>query len=209
MAASPVHNAAPLAKRNRRVLIVLSAVVFGMVGMAYASVPLYRLFCQVTGYGGTTQTAVSTPGQVFGRVMTIRFNSDISSSLPWDFRPSQKAVDIKIGEQGLAFFQARNISSETVTGSAVFNVTPLKAGKYFTKVDCFCFEEQTLVPGQYVDMPVTFFVDPTIMDDPNMGEVKTITLSYTFFPADAGEEPDPSRQTSSLMSQAGSDVTVN
>ncbi|MBT5373403.1 MAG: cytochrome c oxidase assembly protein [Rhodospirillaceae bacterium] len=209
MVAPSTRNQAPLAKRNKRLLMVLSVVVVGMVGLAFASVPLYRLFCQVTGYGGTTQTAVAAPGQIFDRVMTIRFNSDTSSSLPWDFHPSQKAVEVKIGAQGLAFFEAHNLSAETVTGSAVFNVTPLKAGKYFTKVACFCFDEQTLAPGQSVDMPVTFFVDPLIMDDPNMGEVKTITLSYTFFPADAGEEPDPSRQTSSLMLQAGSDVTVN
>ncbi len=182
--------------RNRRLLGVLTAVVFGMVGLAYASVPLYRLFCQVTGYGGTTQQAAAAPGapgSVDGRVMpprmmTVRFDSSVSPTLPWRFVPAQPTLDVKVGESALAFFTARNLSTTPVTGSAVFNVTPLKVGKYFNKIDCFCFTEQTLAAGQEMDMPVSFFVDPAIMDDDNMGEVKTITLSYTFFRSDSGEE---------------------
>lgn len=195
-ASTPVQGD-DLRRRNRRLLSILTAVVFGMVGLAYASVPLYRLFCQVTGYGGTTQQAAAAPGapeltdsggSVPPRMMTVRFDSSVSSTLPWRFAPAQRAVDVKVGESALAFFTARNLSATPVTGSAVFNVTPLKVGKYFNKIDCFCFTEQTLAPGQQVDMPVSFFVDPAIMDDNNMGEVKTITLSYTFFLADGGEE---------------------
>lgn len=187
MTATPARGE-ELRRRNRKTLSVLAAVVFGMVGLAYASVPLYRIFCQVTGFGGPTQQAAAAPGAVADRMMTVRFDSSVSPTLPWRFAPAQPSVEIKVGESGLAFFTARNLSAAPITGSAVFNVTPLKVGKYFNKIDCFCFTEQTLAPGQQVDMPVSFFVDPAIMDDTNMGEVKTITLSYTFFRAESGEE---------------------
>ncbi|HAQ33410.1 MAG: cytochrome c oxidase assembly protein [Alphaproteobacteria bacterium] len=187
MTATPARGE-ELRRRNRKTLSVLAAVVFGMVGLAYASVPLYRIFCQVTGFGGTTQQAAAAPGAVADRMMTVRFDSSVSPTLPWRLAPAQPSVEIKVGESGLAFFTARNLSAAPITGSAVFNVTPLKVGKYFNKIDCFCFTEQVLAPGQQVDMPVSFFVDPAIMDDTNMGEVKTITLSYTFFRAESGEE---------------------
>ena len=181
-----------LRRRNRKTLTVLTAVVFGMVGLAYASVPLYRIFCQVTGYGGTTQQAAGAPGSgrmTPPRMITVRFDSSVSPTLPWHFVPAQPSVGVKVGESALAFFTARNLSAVPITGSAVFNVTPLKVGKYFNKIECFCFTEQTLAPGQQLDMPVSFFVDPEIMDDANMVEVKTITLSYTFFAA-ANEEQE-------------------
>ena len=166
-----------------------------MVGLAYASVPLYRLFCQVTGYGGTTQQAARAPGALSGpageRLITVRFNADTSSKLPWLFKPSQKEVSVKLGEQALAFFEATNRSKEGTSGSAVFNVTPLKAGKYFNKIACFCFDEQHLEPGQAVDMPVTFFIDPEMVKDPNLDDVDTITLSYTFFRATSAQEGNP------------------
>jgi cytochrome c oxidase assembly protein subunit 11 len=173
-------------RRNSLTAIALVGVVAGMAGLAYASVPLYRLFCQVTGFGGTTQVAERLPDRVLDRVITVQFNADVSSSLAWRFRPAQRSIDVRLGEQGLAFFTARNEADAATTGTATFNVTPLKAGPYFTKIDCFCFDEQTLAPGQSADMPVTFFVDPEMADDRNLDDVTTITLSYTFFNADRG-----------------------
>ena len=176
--------------RNRRSAVILAGVVAGMVGLAYASVPLYQLFCQVTGYGGTPRSADYAPAQSLERHITVRFNADISRSLLWRFRPAQKEISLRIGEQGLAFYQAANRGTTTTTGTATYNVTPLKVGAYFNKIDCFCFEEQSLAPGQHVDMPVAFYIDPAIDDDPNMKDISTITLSYTFFPVvddDAGD----------------------
>ncbi len=170
-------------RRNRTTFLVLSGVVFGMVGLSYAAVPLYRLFCQITGYGGTTQVAETAPEAVVDRVITVRFNADVDPALDWDFRPMQRSVRLKVGEQGLAFFRATNLGDRPLTGSAVFNVTPLKAGPYFDKVACFCFDKQRLAPGETAEMPVTFFVDPEIVNDRDLDEVKTITLSYTFFRA--------------------------
>ncbi|MCG8358662.1 MAG: cytochrome c oxidase assembly protein [Kiloniellales bacterium] len=167
--------------RNLRVAALLGGVVCGMIGLAFASVPLYRLFCQVTGFGGTTQVAESLPDTIVDRVITVRFNADISPSLPWHFQPEQREVQVRVGESGLVFYRARNDSGQPSTGTATFNVTPLKAGQYFNKVQCFCFEEQRLLPGEAMDMGVSFFVDPAIMDDRNLDDVQTITLSYTFF----------------------------
>ena len=192
-----------LKQRNRGTAIALAGVVAGMVGMAYAAVPLYQLFCQVTGYGGTTQTAVTAPGPAGDRVMIVRFNADTASGMPWKFRPLQREVKVRIGEETLAFYEARNDSGGRISGTATFNVTPHKAGPYFDKIDCFCFEHQVLASGERAEMPVSFFIDPAILDDPNLDDVNTITLSYTFFEADLDEEggdvplPQP-RQTSSL-----------
>ena len=180
--------------RNARTGVVLLSIVAGMVGLTFASVPLYRLFCQVTGFGGTTQVAETTPdaGTAAGRVVTVRFNADVDPRLAWAVQPVQRSVRLKVGDSGLAFYQARNLTARPITGTATFNVTPMKAGQYFTKVQCFCFEEQRLAPGESVDMAVSFFVDPAIEEDPNMAEVETITLSYTFFRAlDDGEDAEP------------------
>ena len=177
-----------LAGRNRVTVLAAVAVVVGMVGLAFASVPLYRLFCQVTGYGGTTQVAESAPVEVGERVVTIRFNADTARDMPWRFSPEQREISVHVGEETLAFYKAHNPADRRITGTATFNVTPLKAGVYFQKIDCFCFTEQTLEPDQTVDMPVSFFVDPAIDEDPNLDDVKTITLSYTFFPA-SGDAP--------------------
>jgi cytochrome c oxidase assembly protein subunit 11 len=181
--------AADLKFRNRRLALVSFAVAAGMVGASYAAVPLYEVFCQVTGYGGTTQVAEAAPEKVLNRRMTVRFNADVGKAMPWRFAPAQDRVDIKVGEQALAFYRAKNNSNRTITGTATFNVTPSKAGQYFNKVECFCFTEQELKAGAEIDMPVTFFIDPAIADDPNLNEVTTITLSYTFFET----EPDPDR----------------
>ncbi len=173
-------------KRNSLMLVVLSGVVCGMVGLSFAAVPLYDLFCSVTGFGGTTQTAEAAPAAVGERVMAVRFNSDVANDVPWRFKPSQREVELRVGEVALAFYTATNESSRTILGSATFNVTPPKAGIYFNKVDCFCFEEQVLRPGESAELPVTFFIDPDIVNDRNMDDVTTITLSYTFF--NQGEE---------------------
>lgn len=170
-----------LGTRNRLTALVAVGVVAGMTGLAFASVPLYRLFCQVTGYGGTTQVAESVPDAVSSRKITVRFNADTAGGMDWRFRPEQREITLKVGEQGLAFYRADNPTDRPITGSATFNVTPLKAGSYFSKVECFCFTEQTLEAGAGADFPVSFFVDPAIEDDPNMRDVQTITLSYTFF----------------------------
>ena len=194
---------AELKQRNRGTAVVLAGVVAGMVGVAYAAVPLYQLFCQVTGYGGTTQTAVTAPGATSDRIMTIRFNADTAGGMPWKFRPLQRELKVRIGEETLAYYEARNDASGRIVGTATFNVTPHKAGPYFDKIDCFCFERQVLAPGERAEMPVSFFIDPAILDDPNLNDVNTITLSYTIFEADLDEEdgdehlPQP-RQTSSL-----------
>lgn len=161
--------------------MALAGLVVGMVGLAYASVPLYRIFCQVTGFDGTPIRAEAAPDTVFDRQVTVRFNADTDPNLPWMFKPRQHVVDVKVGESTLAFYRAENNAGHPVTGQAVFNVTPAKAGAYFTKVECFCFTEQTLQAGQKVDMPVSFFIDPAFMTDANMKDVTSITLSYTFY----------------------------
>lgn len=166
---------------NARTAISLAAVVCGMVGLAFASVPLYELFCRVTGFGGTTQVADSAPEMISERRITVRFNADVSPKLPWDFKPEETSVELRVGEPGLAFYVATNEAVRPTTGTANFNVTPDKAGIYFSKVQCFCFEEQELKPGESMRMGVSFFVDPALLDDPGMADVETITLSYTFF----------------------------
>lgn len=174
--------------RNKRVLLSCVAIVGGMIGLSYASVPLYALFCQVTGYGGTTQVATDAPRDVSEKTIKIRFNADVNSRLPWQFKPEQREITVKLGEDNLAYYMAENLSVKSVTGQALYNVTPLKAGQYFSKIACFCFDEQTLEPGQRVDMPVSFYVDPAIAEDPNTRDVKTITLSYTFYKTEASVE---------------------
>jgi cytochrome c oxidase assembly protein subunit 11 len=174
--------------RNKRVLLSCVAIVGGMIGLSYASVPLYALFCQVTGYGGTTQVATDAPRDVSEKTIKIRFNADVNSRLPWQFKPEQREITVKLGEDNLAYYMAENLSVKPITGQALYNVTPLKAGQYFSKIACFCFDEQTLEPGQRVDMPVSFYVDPAIAEDPNTRDVKTITLSYTFYKTEASVE---------------------
>ena len=172
-----------LRRKNRLFLGGLFGLVFGMVGLAYASVPLYALFCQVTGFGGTTQRADAAPERQVDRVIKVRFNADVNNALPWRFKPEQRELTVKLGEMGLAAYQAANRADRATVGTALYNVTPDKAGKYFNKIECFCFTEQVLEPGQSVDMPVAFFVDPALAEDPAMEDVTTITLSYTFFRA--------------------------
>jgi cytochrome c oxidase assembly protein subunit 11 len=177
-----------LARRNGRTAGLAALLVLAMVGLAYASVPLYRLFCQVTGIDGTTQRAVQAPGPVPGKEVAIRFDANTAPSLPWRFGPEKGREIVTIGEREMAFFTAKNLSARTVRGTAAFNVTPVQAGKYFSKIQCFCFTEQVLKAGEEVRMPVVFFVDPRILKDEDTKDISEITLSYTFYPVDSGGE---------------------
>ena len=172
-------------QRANGTLSIVLTVVAGMLGLAFAGEPLYRTFCQVTGYGGTTKRAEKAPVEkTSDRVITVRFDANVNRELPWRFHPVQREVKVRPGEEKLAFYEATNLSDKPIVGTAVFNVSPYKVGTYFNKVQCFCFTEQVLKPGETASMPVSFFVDPDIDSDPDAADVTTITLSYTFYPAD-------------------------
>ncbi len=192
------------AARNRRVALVCSVLVASMVGLSYAAVPLYRIFCQVTGYGGTTQVATESPQTVLERTITVRFDANVSRDMDWSFRPAQRSIELKVGETALAFYRAVSESSSDTMGTATFNVTPLAAGQYFNKVECFCFTEQKLTAGQTVDMPVTFFIDPEIDNDPDLEKLTTITLSYTFYPMEPDEDDVSEAETLQDVTERGS-----
>ena len=164
------------------------AVVTFMFGMGWAAVPLYDLFCRVTGYGGTTNTSDVAPDTVLDQTMRIRFDASVARDFPWDFKPEDRMHEIRIGEVGLAFYEAHNPTDEPIAGTASYNVSPYEAGRYFTKIDCFCFELQVLQPGETVMMPVTYFVDPDILRDRDARDTHTITLSYTFHPSPLRED---------------------
>jgi cytochrome c oxidase assembly protein subunit 11 len=175
-----------LARRNGRTAAYAALLVLAMAGLAFASVPLYRLFCQVTGFGGTPLRAeeVAPSLKATGKLISVRFDANTNSALPWEFEPEESRQRVAIGARDMTFYTAKNLSDKPVTGTATFNVTPAKAGQYFTKIQCFCFTEQTLKPGEEVRMPVIFFVDPKILDDPDASRIDEITLSYTFYPVD-------------------------
>ncbi|MBL4666267.1 MAG: cytochrome c oxidase assembly protein, partial [Sneathiella sp.] len=160
------------AQKSKRLGISLAFVAVGMVGLSFASVPLYDLFCRVTGYGGTTQRSETASSEILDRMITIDFDANTGRNMPWKFKAVERKMKLNIGETGIAFYEAYNPSDKTITGTASFNVTPQKVGQYFTKIDCFCFTEQTLKPGERVDMPVTFYVDPEIARDVNTKEVE-------------------------------------
>nr|WP_294560265.1 cytochrome c oxidase assembly protein [uncultured Rhodopila sp.] len=171
----------PSGRRNLVTGWALAAVIAGMVGMSFAAIPLYRLFCAATGYAGTPKIGLAAAPGSTGETIRVRFNADTNPALPWSFAPDQLEVKLKIGDEQVAFYHAANQSAEPVTGMALYNVTPEKVGKYFHKTACFCFNKQTLSPKQSMEFPVSFWVDPAIRDDPNTSDVKVITLSYTFF----------------------------
>lgn len=176
-----------LQQKNARLGLTVLAVVLTMVGVSFAAVPLYDLFCRVTGFGGTTQVSESLPDTISERIVTIKFNAATSRGMPWKFTPDMREIDVNLGARGLTAYTAKNTMNKPTGGTAIYNVTPLKAGKYFHKVQCFCFDEQVLQANQEVSMPVMFYVDPAMDDDPNLKDVTTITLSYTFFNADSKE----------------------
>jgi cytochrome c oxidase assembly protein subunit 11 len=168
---------------HKNTAVLLTCGVILMASLAYACVPIYRIFCQKTGYGGTVSLGKINSGIILNnRILKIKFNSDVSPHLPWEFEPLQTHMNLKVGENGLAFYRVRNNSNEPISGIATYNVTPHKAAVYFNKIQCFCFIEQTIEPGKWVEMPVQFFIDPELAKDPNLKEVTAITLSYTFFP---------------------------
>jgi cytochrome c oxidase assembly protein subunit 11 len=181
-------------RRNGATVVILASVVAGMVGMSFASVPLYRIFCAETGYGGTTQRAEKAPSREAAALVTVRFNAETAPGLGWEFRPLRNAVTVHPGEEKQVFYRAVNNTAAPVTARAVYNVTPYKVGIYFDKLQCFCFSDQTLAPGQKVDMGVSFFVDPDLLTDPDTREVRSITLSYTMFRA-ANVTPPSARAT--------------
>ena len=175
-----INNENALKAQNKKSIIIISFIVLFMLSLSFAAVPLYDIFCRVTGFGGTTQIASTAPGSTGHPDINVRFESSTSSSLNWDFFAQSKVVTIPIGEEKTIFYFAKNLSDKPIVGTATFNVTPAKVGQYFMKIDCFCFVEQLLKPGESMNMPVTFFIDPDIYKDENVKEVNEITLSYTF-----------------------------
>jgi len=178
-------SSAAVQRSNAKTALIMGLIVAAMVGLAFASSPLYRMFCEATGFGGTTLRADKAPGAVAGEI-GVRFDANIHPGLPWRFEPEQTTVRIKPGAQTRIFYKAQNLSARSWTGQAVFNVSPDQVGKYFKKIQCFCFTEQTLKAGETVDMPVLFFVDPKIKQDPDTKDIDEITLSYTFYPVETG-----------------------
>lgn len=184
----PTPTIDPKKQRSNRVIAGVCLAFFaGMVGAAYAAVPLYAMFCQITGYGGTTQRVEQYSDRILDQKITVRFDANVAG-VPWDFQPVQREMTMRIGKTAQAHYQAVNSFSKPTAGRATFNVTPEMAGAYFNKVECFCFTDTTLQPGETLDMPVVFYVDPDIVDVPELKNLKTITLSYTFFPI---ETPKP------------------
>jgi cytochrome c oxidase assembly protein subunit 11 len=173
--------------KNARVALSAAFAAVVMVGAAFAAVPLYDLFCKVTGYGGTTQVAEAGSTVILDREVTVQFDANTAGNMPWTFEPMQRELTLRVGETGMAWYRATNTSSVPLTGIASYNVTPYKAAEYFAKLECFCFTEQTLEPGESIDMPVLFFVDPLIDEERRMDDIRTITLSYTFFETEEGE----------------------
>lgn len=181
----PAQSTDP-SRKHRKVGTACALVAAGMVGMAYAAVPLYQIFCQTTGYGGTTQVAAAPSEKVLDRTIIMRFDANISKKLAWKFEPVEPKIKLRIGENRIAMYRATNISDKPSTGTASFNVSPAAAGIHFNKIECFCFTEQTLQPGESVEMPVSFYVDAGIVDDPDASYIEQLTLSYTFYPSEPG-----------------------
>ena len=188
--------------KTRTVTRLLGVVLF-MGAMAWASIPLYNWFCRVTGYGGETGTATAGSDTVLDKTITVRFDASKERGCPWEFRPKTREMELKIGETGLAFYEAYNPTDRVVAGQAAYNVTPFEAGSFFNKIDCFCFTQQVLQPGERVDMPVTFYVDPGIVDDRDAKYTHTITLSYTFY------EIEPPEQQAALAQDGETGKTTN
>lgn len=192
MSSSPADRSsreAAVRRRGVRIAVASAAFAAGMLGAAFAAVPLYQIFCQVTGYGGTTQRAEAAPSRIIDQKVTVRFDANASPSVPWSFQPVEREVTMKLGEVRQTAYRVKNLSDERVTAQATFNVTPEAAGVYFNKIACFCFSDQTLEPGQEVEMPILFFVDPAMLEAEELKNMPAITLSYTFFRQDDAPAP--------------------
>ncbi len=187
---------------NRRIALALFAIVPIMVGASFAAIPFYSWFCKVTGYAGTTEIAKSAPDTISDRIVTVSFDANTAPGMPWQFRPKQQSMTLKLGETGLAFFEAYNPTDKTLAGQAGFNVVPFSVGGYFDKIACFCFNMQVLKPHERVDMPVTFYVDPKILDDREAGDVTDITLSYTMYPADLPDDVEAAAEATTRLAAA-------
>lgn len=192
-------------RSNRIVAISCASFFVAMIGMAYAAVPLYQMFCQVTGYGGTTQRVEQMSDTILDQTVKVRFDANVSGGLPWDFKPVQREVTVRIGETTIINYEAKNVSDRPASGRATFNVSPDLTGSYFNKVQCFCFTDTTLAAGETMEMPVMFFVDPDIVKEKDLKGLTTITLSYTFFPLDkepanAGGKPAVEHKKTALVS---------
>jgi cytochrome c oxidase assembly protein subunit 11 len=188
---------------KKKTLLILIVVGFGMLGLGMSSSILYNTFCKVTGYGGTTQEADENLSEVIDRKVTVKFDSNVADHLPWAFKPQQKEMELKLGQSGLAYYTVKNTGTRPIVGVANFNVTPVKAGPYFVKTECFCFTEQRVEPGEELPLPVLFFVDPQLDEDKRMDEVTEITLSYTFF------ESEKSAQHATETSGSNAEKTLN
>ncbi|MEP3116490.1 cytochrome c oxidase assembly protein [Nisaea sp.] len=193
-------------RSNARTGLLLAGVVVCMVGVSFASVPLYDLFCRVTGFGGTTQVADQDAAEILERTVTVRFNASVQPDLKWRFKPEQRAIETRVGETQLAFYEAVNLGDEPIVATATFNVSPDKAGLYFDKIDCFCFTEQILKPGERVDMPVSFYIDPDMDKDVKMDGVTTITLSYTFYKAQDQSAAKAARDQANAGTRGTADI---
>ncbi len=191
---------------KRKTVAALTGVVLVMGAMGWAAIPLYNWFCAVTGYGGTTNVAEAGSDEVLDRTIKVRFDANTEAGMPWEFRPVEREMELKIGEDGLAYYEAYNPTDKPVAGQAGYNVAPFSAGSYFSKVQCFCFTEQVLQPGERVEMPVYFYVDPEIVNDRDAKHTKTITLSYTFYQIDL---PEDAAETAALEAGATEKKTVN
>lgn len=173
--------------QNGKLAIALLGIVITMVSLSFAAVPFYSWFCKVTGFAGTPQVSSASTGEILDTTITVRFDANVDPAMPWEFKPVDREMTLRIGETGLAFFEAYNPTDRTIAGSASYNVSPDIAGAYFTKIDCFCFTQQVLKPGERVQMPVTFYVDPEITRDGDTKQVSHITLSYTFYQTELPE----------------------
>ncbi|MCF6275351.1 MAG: cytochrome c oxidase assembly protein [Robiginitomaculum sp.] len=205
MSAARQHNS------NRKLVMSLSAAALAMLGLGFASKPLYDAFCRVTGYGGTTRVAEQMSEIIVDREIKVRFDSNVASNLGWTFKPDEIAMTVKLGQNALAYYSATNDTQYPIVGTASYNVSPIKAAPYFSKLECFCFTEQTLKPGESVEMPVSFFVDPEVVNDKNLKQITTITLSYTFYEADIGqtETTDVSTNTTPASGETSQKPVVN
>ncbi|MGU3496565.1 cytochrome c oxidase assembly protein [Xanthobacteraceae bacterium A53D] len=188
-APTPAYGRKGSRRSERTIVLGCVAFVGAMIGVTYASVPLYQMFCAITGFGGTTRQADAAPGAILDRKIAVRFDANTAPGLSWEFRPEQRQMDVKVGETSMAYYFAGNRSAADSYANATYNVTPPTAGAYFVKLECFCFTEQKLAGNEKVDMPVVFYIDPAIADDPEMAGLTSITLSYTFFPAQPGTRP--------------------